>query len=197
LGDYQHELGIIDKRYAPPAVPAEPAGAIIYWHVDDVKATYAQLLTLGAKEHQPLTDRGHDFVTASVIDPFGNILGIMYNPHYLAVLGAQQRIDHPVLEIVHFRVKPGVSDADVCAASAETQAWLSNAPGYLARELSKNEEGQWIDIVHWRTLAEAQQAAQQIMQEPCAANFMALLDPEQISMHHVEQKQYFGRINNQ
>jgi hypothetical protein len=27
-------------------------------------------------------------VTASVVDPFGNILGIMYNPHYLEVLGS-------------------------------------------------------------------------------------------------------------
>ncbi|MER5183323.1 hypothetical protein ABT009_34110 [Streptomyces sp. NPDC002896] len=28
------------------------------------------------------------FVGASVVDPFGNILGIMYNPHYLEVLGS-------------------------------------------------------------------------------------------------------------
>jgi hypothetical protein len=27
------------------------------------------------------------FVTASVVDPFGNNLGVMYNPHYLEVLG--------------------------------------------------------------------------------------------------------------
>jgi hypothetical protein len=26
-------------------------------------------------------------VTASVIDPFGNVLGVMYNPHYVDVLG--------------------------------------------------------------------------------------------------------------
>jgi hypothetical protein len=26
-------------------------------------------------------------VTASVVDPFGNVLGIMYNPHYLETLG--------------------------------------------------------------------------------------------------------------
>jgi hypothetical protein len=39
LGDYQHELGIIDSKYAP-----------------------------------------------TVVDPFGNILGIMYNPHYLEIL---------------------------------------------------------------------------------------------------------------
>lgn len=26
------------------------------------------------------------FVTASVVDPFGNVLGIMANPHYLQIL---------------------------------------------------------------------------------------------------------------
>jgi hypothetical protein len=27
-------------------------------------------------------------VTASVVDPFGNILGIMYNPHHVEILTA-------------------------------------------------------------------------------------------------------------
>jgi hypothetical protein len=32
-------------------------------------------------------DHGSGFVTASVVDPFGNVLGIMYNRHYLDILG--------------------------------------------------------------------------------------------------------------
>lgn len=31
-------------------------------------------------------DRGHGFISATVVDPFGNILGIMYNRHYLEIL---------------------------------------------------------------------------------------------------------------
>ena len=50
-------------------------------------ATVARLLSLGAKEYEPITERGDGFVTASVVDPFGNILGVMYNAHYLEVLG--------------------------------------------------------------------------------------------------------------
>jgi predicted enzyme related to lactoylglutathione lyase len=89
VGDSEDELGIIDSRYAPPGTAAAgPAGAIIYWHVDDVPATLAKLLSMGAKEYQPPTERGHGFVTAAVVDPFGNILGIMYNPHYLEMLAS-------------------------------------------------------------------------------------------------------------
>lgn len=29
-----------------------------------------------------------DFDTASVVEPFGNLLGVMYNPHYLDVLAS-------------------------------------------------------------------------------------------------------------
>ena|ERR1051326_347002 len=87
LGDYQHELGLIQSTYAPFDTTAQvPAGAIMYWQVDLVHATFGRLLALGAKPLEAPRDRGHGYVTASVLDPFGNILGIMYNPHYLQVL---------------------------------------------------------------------------------------------------------------
>jgi predicted enzyme related to lactoylglutathione lyase len=88
LGDYQDELGLIDRRYAPAGAASGPGGAVVYWHVDDVAATLRKLLAMGAQEYQPYTDRGHGFITAAVVDPFGNVLGIMYNPHYLEVLGS-------------------------------------------------------------------------------------------------------------
>ena len=86
VGDYRNELGIIDATYAP-SLPAEPAGEIIQWHVEDLEGTLARLLELGATLYQPVIDRGHGFRTACVVDPFGNLLGIMYNPHYVAVRG--------------------------------------------------------------------------------------------------------------
>ena len=91
IGDYQHELGVIDSCYAPAGAATGPAGAVVYWHVDDVPATLEKLLSMGATEHDAVRDRGAGFITASVVDPFGNILGIMYNPHYLEVLGATRK----------------------------------------------------------------------------------------------------------
>ncbi|WP_284742546.1 VOC family protein [Amycolatopsis sp. RTGN1] len=85
IGDYQHELGLIDRKYVP-ASRGGASGEIVYWHVDDLEATVARLRELGAKEHEPITERGPGFVTASFVDPFGNVLGVMTNVHYLAVL---------------------------------------------------------------------------------------------------------------
>jgi predicted enzyme related to lactoylglutathione lyase len=86
IGDYQDELGIIDRTYAPSGAATEPGGAIMHWHVDDLNATVERLLSMGAREYEPITPRGEGFVTASVVDPFGNVLGVMYNPHYVEVL---------------------------------------------------------------------------------------------------------------
>ncbi|EHR51110.1 lactoylglutathione lyase family protein [Saccharomonospora marina XMU15] len=86
LGDLQHELGIIDSRYAAHPSGPGPAGAVVYWHVDDIDGTYQRLLSMGGKAHEPPQDRGEGFITATVTDPFGNLLGIMFNPHYLEML---------------------------------------------------------------------------------------------------------------
>lgn len=88
FGDLQCELGIIDAKYAPHDVTTHPAGAIVYWHVDDLDGTLARLVELGATVNEDIVDRGNNtgFRTASVVDPFGNLLGIMTNPHYLEML---------------------------------------------------------------------------------------------------------------
>lgn len=88
LGDHQHELGVIDRRFAPGPRPERPGGAVVYWHVDEVQAAFERLLSLGATVYEKPVERGPGFITASVVDPFGNVLGIMYNQHYLEVLGA-------------------------------------------------------------------------------------------------------------
>lgn len=84
VGDHQAELGILNRRHFSPA----PGGAVIYWAVDDVHATHTRLLALGATPHLPPTERGPGFTTASVTDPFGNVLGVMYNQHYLDMVAS-------------------------------------------------------------------------------------------------------------
>ena len=90
IGDYQHEFGILDRRFAAASRPGQ-IGAVVYWHVDDVQASFDRLLVLGATAHEEPVERGPGFVTASVIDPFGNLLGVMYYLHYLDVLAARDQ----------------------------------------------------------------------------------------------------------
>ncbi|WP_232667917.1 VOC family protein [Pseudonocardia sp. TRM90224] len=85
IGDYQGEFGLLNARFAPHEV-GQAAGAIVYWHVDDIEKSLARVLAHGATLNEPVTERGPGFVTASVVDPFGNVLGLMFNQHYLDVL---------------------------------------------------------------------------------------------------------------
>ena len=48
VGDYEHELGIVDARFAPGRT-AGATGPVTYWHVDDVEAAHARLLELGGQ----------------------------------------------------------------------------------------------------------------------------------------------------
>jgi predicted enzyme related to lactoylglutathione lyase len=90
VGEDEDELGILDRRYSPSA-PGR--GTVLYWNVDDVVVAVDGLVALGATPHEPVTERGPGFVTASVIDPFGNILGVMENAHYAAKAGQPSSSD--------------------------------------------------------------------------------------------------------
>ncbi|WP_229073407.1 VOC family protein [Actinoplanes sp. DH11] len=89
VGDHQHEFGVLNSRFAPHPHGGTATGAIVYWAVDDVEAAYARLLGLGAAPHDKPTERGVGYVTASVLDPFGNVLGVMLNQHYQDMLAAR------------------------------------------------------------------------------------------------------------
>ncbi|WP_281689960.1 VOC family protein [Pseudonocardia thermophila] len=86
IGDLGAELGLIDRRFAPAGAASGLGGALMHWHVDDLEGVLARLLDLGATVYEPITPRGDgDYVTASVVDPFGNVLAIMTNPHYAEI----------------------------------------------------------------------------------------------------------------
>jgi len=48
--------------------------------VDDIEKTYRHLLDLGATANEAPFNVGGPIMTATVKDPFGNLLGIIYNP---------------------------------------------------------------------------------------------------------------------
>ena len=57
-------------------------GVTSYWGVEDVKAVYENLLTNGAIANEEPTDVGAGIMVASVVDPWGNLFGIIYNPTF-------------------------------------------------------------------------------------------------------------------
>ena len=56
--------------------------AVAYWGVPDAQAAHARLLGLGARANDPVHDVGGGILVGTVLDPFGNVLGIIENPHF-------------------------------------------------------------------------------------------------------------------
>jgi predicted enzyme related to lactoylglutathione lyase len=59
-----------------------PGGVVVYWGVENADAARARLLELGAGDRGPAADVGGGIRVATVNDPFGNVLGIIENPHF-------------------------------------------------------------------------------------------------------------------
>jgi catechol 2,3-dioxygenase-like lactoylglutathione lyase family enzyme len=70
------ELGLI-----PDGKPG-PGGTTAMWGVPDIVAESKRLKDLGAKSRSEIQDVGGGIRVAEFDDPFGNVFGIIENPHY-------------------------------------------------------------------------------------------------------------------
>jgi len=77
-------VGGFELGLNPDASKVKPgaAGVATYWGVLDADATMTRLLGLGAREHEAVQDVGGGIKVATVLDPFGNVLGIIENPNF-------------------------------------------------------------------------------------------------------------------
>jgi predicted enzyme related to lactoylglutathione lyase len=70
------ELGLV-----PDGEPGTQ-GCTAYWGVDDIEAEVGRVAALGASVHDPVQEVGEGIKVAELKDPFGNLLGLIYNPHF-------------------------------------------------------------------------------------------------------------------
>ena len=90
------------------------------------------------------------------------------------------------LEIVRFKLLPGVTDEAFLATNTATVDFLKRQGGFRRRVLSKGSDGVWTDVVEWENLALAHKASEQLMVEPALAPFMKTMDPESVMMDHLD-----------
>jgi heme-degrading monooxygenase HmoA len=88
------------------------------------------------------------------------------------------------MEIVSFRLIPGTTDAAFLTAARATATPLQAQPGFLARHLTRAEDGTWTDHVLWSALAAARAGPEAMMAEPAFGPFMALIDGPTVAMRH-------------
>lgn len=72
------ELGLSPDGGPDDSKPASGA----YWGVKDIAAAHARLLELGAAPRTEIQDVGEGIRVADVLDPWGNVFGIIENPNF-------------------------------------------------------------------------------------------------------------------
>jgi len=86
LGLQPVESGVVggdtDNGPAFAEATADKENIETYWGVDDIQTTFENLLALGATAKMQPTNVGEEIWVATVKDPWGNIIGIIKNPHF-------------------------------------------------------------------------------------------------------------------
>lgn len=77
-------IGGFELGLQPEETPGETktANVISYWGVSHINEMYDRLLALGATENERPFNVGGPIMTATVKDPFGNIIGLIFNPEF-------------------------------------------------------------------------------------------------------------------
>jgi|SRR5882724_8445965 len=88
------------------------------------------------------------------------------------------------IEVVIFKAKSGTPDSQLRAAATVVTAILKEMAGFISRELGVSEDGQYIDVVHWKDLASAKAAAEKATSIPECGEFFGLIDQSQMQFMH-------------
>ncbi len=73
------ELGLQPEENS---LPNKTDNVVAYWGVNHIQEAYDRLIGLGAAEHEKPLNVGGELMVATIKDPYGNVIGLIYNPHF-------------------------------------------------------------------------------------------------------------------
>ena len=90
-----------------------------------------------------------------------------------------------VLELVVYKLSPGVSRDQFLATNGPVSDWISGQPGFISRDLVHDGDGErWVDVVWWETMEEAQAASEKAMHSESCTPMFGLIDMQSALMLH-------------
>lgn len=92
-----------------------------------------------------------------------------------------------VLETIRFHLREGVSDEDFLGRNQTVEReYMAKRPGFSARWTSKSATGEWLVVVRWNSVAEAEATINEFLKAPQTQEFLAVVDPSTVSLGHYE-----------
>ncbi|MEM6327450.1 MAG: antibiotic biosynthesis monooxygenase [Bacteroidota bacterium] len=90
-----------------------------------------------------------------------------------------------VIEVATFTLASGITpEAFRPLDQAVEDEHVSRQPGFISRQSAASEDGEWLVIVHWRSVEDAEASMASFASAPAAEAFMAHLQADTMQMNH-------------
>jgi len=91
------------------------------------------------------------------------------------------------VEVIHFRMAQGADEQEFIREDERVgREYTPKQPGFVGRESAKNDQGDWVVIVHWEDAGSAEASMQKFPNDPTAKRFIELMDSDSFSMIRYE-----------
>jgi hypothetical protein len=95
----------------------------------------------------------------------------------------EERQSTATVEVIHFRMREGADEEEFIREDARVgHEYTPYQPGFISRESAKNDEGDWVVIVHWESAEDAQASMEKFPNDPTAQRFISLMDSDTFTM---------------
>ena len=95
----------------------------------------------------------------------------------------QGKVPSPVIEVVTLKLKAGVTAAQFAPLDEKVQTtYMEERAGFLSRESAPGSNNDWVVIVHWRSIADADASMKSFSTAPATAAWMSMIVPNSMIM---------------
>ncbi|RMA64785.1 antibiotic biosynthesis monooxygenase family protein [Ulvibacter antarcticus] len=88
-----------------------------------------------------------------------------------------------IIEVTTFKIK---SDIDIAAFEKRDQStkreYTAKQPGFMKRMSGVSENGEYVVVVYWKTMANAEASMSKFMSDSSVADYMAMIDNSTMKM---------------
>lgn len=164
------ELGLIEEIIDFPRT----TNVLTYWAVEDITDSFDIMCTNGAKELEKPNDVGGDIKVALVKDPWENVIGLIYNPHF-----REQLPKETVVEWAGFDLIASCTEVLLLEVAARMdREFFFTQKGFIKRELLKKSASGWVDLIYWTSEQHARAALEKAPHYEVVQAYFQLMSPK-------------------
>lgn len=102
----------------------------------------------------------------------------------LMVISCEENKENHVLEVTTFRLNPTVSQDAFNTLDGEVETnFTSKQPGFIKRQSGVDDDGNYVVLVYWNTMADAESSMSKFMSDSSVAEYTGMIDGGSMTMN--------------